>query len=159
MKAYLEQMVQFADKYGMQSDLPKFLLKYGKEYVADANTYKGSRATPKNCYGNCTHIAMDCRDLAYVEGYVSVYGVPIQHAWLTNAKGNLIDPTLVDGGDRANNYFGVAFDTDYLYRANKKNKYYGLLDGYYNRKTIIDLLSGKVKINKWQSRLHAKETV
>ena len=55
-----------------------------------------------------------------------VYGLPLDHAWLLDQDGNVIDPTLRgNDDDRVIGYYGVALKTDYVWRAVKLNDRYG----------------------------------
>jgi hypothetical protein len=117
-----------------------FMLQYGREYRMSARTFLGPRDQPKACFMNATHRAMFDERLTYVEGYVVVHGVPIDHAWLVDADGFVIDPTITDNDDgRVNEYFGVPFITEYVKKAVKLNRLYGLLDYYYAGKTAPKL--------------------
>jgi hypothetical protein len=116
-----------------------FMLQYGKEYRMSERTFLGPRAEPKNCYGNATHAAIDDERLTYVEGYACVYGVPIEHAWLVDADGFVIDPTLTNDTGRVLEYFGVPFITEYVRKAVILNQLYGLLDYFYASKTAPKL--------------------
>jgi hypothetical protein len=81
----------------------------------------------RQCYGNCVKAlvaAMGARrdDIHYAEGYaISKVGlpIPIQHAWLVDGKGRVIDPTWRDHADHL--YFGVAFDTEFVIRMLDEN--------------------------------------
>jgi hypothetical protein len=123
------------------ANLPNdFMLQYGREYTISAHTYLGPREEPKACFQNATHRAMHDSRLTYVEGYVFVYGVAIQHAWLVDADGFVIDPTLTDNDDgRVNGYFGVPFITEYVRKACRSNRMYGVLDYFYAGKTAPKL--------------------
>lgn len=123
-----------------------FILKHGKDYDPGPDTFKGPRMEQGMCYMNCMHRVLESDNLTYVEGYVTVYGIPIQHAWLVDTEGNLIDPTLAnDAQSRVGEYFGVPFSQKYVLVSAKKNGYYGLLDPFYNRKTLYPLIEGKTK--------------
>ena len=65
------------------------------------------RCEIKNCYSNCLRIATRDSGYQYVEGYgMSV--IPIEHAWLVNENGEVIDPTWVLTGEHfTTDYFGV----------------------------------------------------
>jgi hypothetical protein len=117
-----------------------FMLQYGRSYEMSARTFLGPRDQPQACYGNATHHAVFDDRLTYVEGSVAVYGVPIEHAWLIDADGFVIDPTLTGNRDgRVKEYFGVPFKTEYVRRAVILNKHYGLLDYFYAGKTAPKL--------------------
>ena len=120
----------------------KFLLDHGVEYRHGPGSFTGRRAEPKACFQNATLLMLEQPDLTYVEGKVSVYGLPIDHAWCVDPDGLVIDPTLVGDSDlsRLGGYFGIPFERDYVLKACKTNKVYGLLDGFYARKTLPKLV-------------------
>jgi hypothetical protein len=145
MKEHLIFRVSAFEKLGQVGgmEIDRFMLKYGRTYRPGPETFSGRRARPQECFRNATNEALSNK-LTYVEGYVSVYGVPIHHAWNVGADGNLIDRTLSgDAHDRVTDYFGVAFSTSYLLEALSLNEHYGLLDGFYSRNTIADLIEGR----------------
>lgn len=114
----------------------EFVLRYGRDYQIDRNSFAGPRGQPKMCFMNATLLALRDHSLTYVEGFVSVRGIPISHAWC--AKGDhVIDPTLVleSAGDKHcyDEYFGVPFHTEYLIKATLRNGVYGLLDEFANK--------------------------
>ena len=97
---------------------------------------------------NATMLAL-ASDLTYVEGQISVYGIPIEHAWCVNADGVVIDPTLKPDKD-VGDYFGVPFLTDYVSKAVLRNGVYGLLDIMGAHKTLPKLIElGLEEGQKW----------
>ncbi|WP_276117994.1 hypothetical protein [Pararhizobium qamdonense] len=68
----------------------------------------------KNCYANATAYALTNSDLMYAEGYAiePELPIPIQHAWLVDRSGTVIDPTWRDANHHV--YFGIAFKTEFL---------------------------------------------
>lgn len=121
---YLEIMAGTGSKFGP----PHALMQYGRwmDTYADMPSWMpvGVR---KQCYGNCLkalHAAIGARrdDIHYAEGYaIETTGLPvlIQHAWLIDGKGRVIDPTW---NDHANHiYFGVTFETEFVMRMLDKN--------------------------------------
>lgn len=62
----------------------------------------------KACFYNCMRIANMRKELRYCEGYAS-HTIPVEHAWLVNADGKVIDPTwcLIDEREEARSYFGM----------------------------------------------------
>lgn len=121
----------------------RFMLNHGRDYVVGSKTYAGPRGAPQSCYMNATNLAistqLDDSPLIYVEGSISVCGVPIDHAWCINADGIVIDPTLKPDKE-VTDYFGVPFQTDYVRKAILRNKVYGLLDIMQARKTLPKLI-------------------
>jgi hypothetical protein len=117
-----------------------FLLRYGRDYTITAHTYLGPRDEAQACFANATHRAVHDERLTYVEGYVFVFGVPLQHAWLADANDFVIDPTITDNDDgRIAGYFGVPFITGYVCKAVTVNKSYGVLDYFHASKTAPKL--------------------
>ena len=116
-----------------------FMLEYGREYAVGPDTFKGPRGEPKNCFGNATHLATESPRLTYVEGVVSIHGVPLAHAWCVDANDIVVDPTIDNNNGRVRGYYGVPFLTDYVRRAVLLNNYYGLLDPFVARATAPKL--------------------
>jgi len=117
-----------------------FMLQYGRDYTISAHTYIGPREEPGACFMNAPHRAAFDSRLTYVEGYVFIYGLPIQHAWCADAEGFVIDPTITDNNDgRIGGYFGVPFLTEYVKKACKANGIYRVLDYFYAGKTAPKL--------------------
>lgn len=137
--SYLRQRAEL-----FKSPVDKFLVEHGRSFEICEATFNGPRATPKECFKNATLVAMADPGMTYVEGFVTVHGVPIQHAWNVDADGRLIDRTLDNHDRRIEHYFGIPFSTFYVTKALRINRVYGLLDGYYSHKTLRDLIDGKV---------------
>ena len=69
----------------------------------------------KLCYYNSQRLMMGSLTtnypLLYVEGYVSVHGMPIEHGWNITPDGEVIDTTLrIDGAE----YFGFVFSKNFV---------------------------------------------
>ena len=63
------------------------------EIDREASIKEGLGKEAKQCYGNCQGIALYRKDLTYYDGYcMSV--IPLEHAWLVNEDGEIVDPTL-----------------------------------------------------------------
>jgi hypothetical protein len=114
-----------------------FLLAHGVAYMPGPDTFAAPRQEQHNCFGNALHLALDDPSLTYVEGKVSVHGVPLDHAWCVDADGNVIDPTATGKG--IVEYFGVPLSTEYVKRAVLFNGVYGVLDYFYAGKTAPKL--------------------
>lgn len=120
----------------------QFVLDNGRSFAATDATYVGKRGTMKQCYMNAAKAAQEDHGLTYVEGYVTVHGVPIKHAWTVDGDGSVVDQTITSG-ENVGDYFGVPFSTDYLNRTLVENGTYGLL-GHHSKKTLEPLLKGEV---------------
>lgn len=117
---------------------PAMLLRdYGKVMPFDAvASFMGKRGTKKQCYANAGRIALD-GNMTYVEGYVSIYGVPVAHAWVLNKQGMVIDPTL-DSHKSILEYYGIPIQADYLRQTVLRTKVWGVLDVMNNRNILTD---------------------
>lgn len=120
-----------------------FVQAQGRPFIPNEKTYEGKRGKPKLCFMNATHDMLEHEDRDYVEGYITVHGVPIQHAWTVDKTGQIYDPTLKDGS-YVKGYYGVQFNRDYVMAATLENGVYGLL-GFESMKTMKPLLDGEVK--------------
>lgn len=144
----------------------KFKLEFGRDYAIGPGTFAGRRGQPKQCYANATHLALDNEALVYVEGNISMMGIPIEHAWCVDADGVVIDPTLApalkDGSfDQIGDYFGVPFRTDYVRKASLRNGVYGLLEIMTATETLTKLIelgldAGQQWLMDQRARRHVK---
>ena len=135
------QKAQYARK-GMQA-LNTFVLENGYPYEVNEKSFEGKRAPMHQCFSNATKKVLNNPDLTYVEGFISVHGVPLHHAWTVDKSGQVFDPT-VEGADYIDGYYGIPFSRDYLLRTTLKNGVYGLL-GHENPQSLQKLLSGQDK--------------
>lgn len=107
----------------------EFLLRFGRVWPANAQSFTGARMTPRQCYGNAANMALHIPALTYVEGYCHNGLIPFMHAWVVTREGFVIDPTLREKGEPEDfAYLGVPFRRDYLQRTLLRKKTYGLLD-------------------------------
>ena len=118
-----------------------FMLKYGRAYQPGPNTYSGGHSSWISCFAKCTHLAHRDGKVIYCEGYVFVWGAPLEHAWVLDKDGNVIDPDITDNDDgRVSGYFGMPFDIDYVVKVNRlKGSRYGVLDYSHAGKTVTKL--------------------
>ncbi|WP_313198245.1 hypothetical protein [Rhizobium sp.] len=67
------------------------------------------KGTAKRCYENAASYASVRNDVNYAEGYVidPCLPIPIEHAWLVDCAGEVVDPTLENVKEHV--YLGVAF--------------------------------------------------
>jgi hypothetical protein len=145
-RIYLELVTSpaYSTFAGGVNQIAKFILDSGREFAPGPLTYKGRKKRARQCFMNATQAAFDDpRGLRYAEGFMTIHGVPIHHAWNVDRDGNLIDLTIRDGLEH--HYFGVEFANDYLLESMHANGVYGLLDGYHNKHTIVDLVEGRAE--------------
>lgn len=135
---------QYLELTAEMSAVSRFLLRNGRRWGVGPDTYDGPRGRRGQCYKNAALMALERRELTYVEGLATVVGVPLSHAWLVDGEGQVIDPTWGDGAG----YFGVAFSTEYLLRCITKNGRYGLLDG--RDETCRALVRGATQKSVWK---------
>lgn len=116
-----------------------FVLRHGRSYTPARLPQRIRRMTIKQCFANCTRLALRHEDLTYVEGF-ALNIIPVHHAWCIDADGNVVDPTWEYGEHLE--YFGVAFSTTYLRSvfSDERKKFYGLID---SPETDWPLLTGK----------------
>lgn len=127
----------------------QFILESGHPYVVNPKTYEGPRDPMHECYRNATLATLKNKDRTYVEGYITVHGVPVEHAWTVDEKGQVYDSTISPDMN-IGGYFGVPFKRDYVLASGLVNKKYGLL-GQESSKTLQPLLAGKVTDYKTQA--------
>ena len=107
----------------------QFQLDHGKSYPFGPHSFAGEREAQHECFKNAGRMALEDPSLTYVEGYVSVHGVPLEHAWVIDPQGRVIDPTIsVRPGDTSvKGYYGVPIRTDYLRRTVLQKGTWGVL--------------------------------
>lgn len=125
--ALLEMMADLVKRNGGPEDsVPAFLLKHGRYF--DGERVKGPRGKAHQCYANAGKIALNGVGYTYVEGYVEVSGVPLNHAFLLDREGRVCDPTIRPGGKTPLRYFGVPFTEDFLRETVTAKEEWGVLD-------------------------------
>lgn len=118
--AYLSMV----DKMHGRPSVEGFILRHGRGYPTDEGSFVGGK--PHMCYENTLKASLESDSLTYVEGYISVHGISIHHAWNVDEGGVVRDHTI---GDRkgVQGYFGVPLRTDYALRSTLSRGYYGVL--------------------------------
>ena len=90
---------------------------------------------PRECFFNAYRIAIDEPDLLYTEGYGLVFGIPMDHAWLTHkSTGQIIDPTWVGVADQSGEvesvaYLGVKFSAGFIVERSRVSGYPSVMLG------------------------------
>ena len=74
----------------------ELLEKYGWGFIVGPRTFEGPRGRQHACFENSAKMVFDDPKLVYVEGYATVMGVPIEHAWVIKKSDatRVIDPTM-----------------------------------------------------------------
>lgn len=131
---YLKMTTQYEAGPGMATTPDKLVLEHGKAYATGPDTYAGKRGTPHHCYENATKRVLQNPDLelTYVEGYMTVHGIPLKHAWAVDKRGLVVDPTIKPGPE-VKGYFGVAFSNDYVRATMMQTRMYGVISMSSNR--------------------------
>jgi GNAT superfamily N-acetyltransferase len=109
--------------------MERWLLDEGEEFgpVVDINGFQ--KGPQKQCYMNAFRALSDAKvgaDWSYTEGKVYMPGFPfgIDHAWLSNSKGEVLETTIRDVAGLK--YYGVPFKTGYVYDRAAQTGYYGV---------------------------------
>lgn len=91
------------------------LSKYGRKFLPRAMKPDWLQLGPKReCFGNAAPYALTRDDVYYAEGYAMEpeLPIPVQHAWLVDLSGAVIDATWDD--TREHVYFGIAFNNSFV---------------------------------------------
>lgn len=139
-KNYLQTIDNLVPKNINITPASTLLLKYGQEYLMDEKiTFKGTRQQTKACFMNSYKMATSNSNYIYVEGYVDIGVLSIEHAWVIDTTNNniVVDPTLpcptkTDSVVYPRGYFGISFNTDYIQKVALRSGVYGILS-YTNR--------------------------
>ena len=83
----------------------------------------------KRCFDNCIKIAIRHPELKYIEGHVSCFGIPLEHAFLVNDNNEIIDPTLAISTNReveryGDQYYGVEIPREVLIKYRHRENIY-----------------------------------
>jgi hypothetical protein len=117
--------------------------RYGSEFTpAPLTEQHGLRSHPSACFGNAYNAAIPKGSpWIYVEGYGigRLDRIGILHAWLTRADtpGVAFDPTWKPVKDDGIVYVGIPFRSEYLVKARRRSKKYGLLDAWEDRWPLL----------------------
>src|ERR1700680_3455916 len=110
------------------------VLQYGTEFTpAPLPEKHGLQSYPSACFRNAYKAATPKGSpWIYVEGYAirRLDTLGILHAWLTRADtpGSAFDPTWKPVEDDGIVYVGIAFRREYLVKARRRSKKYGLVE-------------------------------
>jgi hypothetical protein len=141
----LTRQADLIDRLTTRTDLRyksayRLVLEYGKPFNNRIvpSPFRGQRQV---CYKNCFDALWKRGDYHYCEGYAidDELDLAIAHAWLINDAREVVDPTWADDACGAT-YFGVVFDSEYVFEVGKITKNYGILETNYPnwRKLMVE---------------------
>lgn len=141
LNEYLHRIAGFCDTERCHS-LERLILNHGRAFEPSIPLPGWiAMGVEKQCYMNATKLVLAgglAKGFVYVEGFAISQnlfnlGVPIamQHAWVADKDGNVIDNTWEAGAA----YFGIPFTKKYLFKQMDKTGYYGIFPGF-GRPTI-----------------------
>jgi hypothetical protein len=111
-------------------DMPNIQLlhEFGRQWPHKRTKMTGKMEAGQ-CYRNAFHLTLsDPGKLTYCEGFAMSPGlIPLEHAWVVDHNGSVIDPTWDKGCD----YFGVAFDPYWLFDFTSETGHYGVMGMLY----------------------------
>jgi hypothetical protein len=124
--ALLEELIDHVDF--LRSTEPTFghataLAKYGRKFLPRPHRPDWLLLGQKRaCFVNAASYAMVRDDVLYAEGYAMEpdIPIPIQHAWLVDRNGAVIDPTWDDTSEHV--YLGIAFKRSFVSELLASNK-------------------------------------
>lgn len=119
---------KIAARHGAYQSKEALLLAEGTYYVGSKKWFPRCgwrRGCAKQCYRNsCLLTHRDLGRYLYCEGYgLTRDGHALEHAWVENHDGLVIDPTWRDGVE----YLGLRFPFKFLCATLAANQFYGLL--------------------------------
>lgn len=86
---------------------------------------------PRQCFYNSWCLVQETPGLVYVEGFAQCRGIPVEHAWVEEVDGSIIDTTwaaITDPGDEAI-YFGVRFTSEMAVKLSLQTGWSSILQG------------------------------
>ncbi len=132
---FLNQQAELNDKINKKSinpskNIQRLILENGLPFL-ERIAPSPFNGVPKSCYQNCFQALWKYPELNYCEGFAISDDVPIaiSHAWLVDAKSQVIDPTWSNDAPGCT-YFGAVFTEDFVREIALKTKCYGILDNY-----------------------------
>lgn len=132
----IKEQAEFIEKINQSSDFrykstQALVLEYGQPFTKKFKSpFKGKI---KSCFENCFQALLKYPKFHYCEGFAIDDELPlaVSHAWLINEKGEAIDPTWIGEQYKGSVYFGVVFNTEFVFEFARKVKHYGILDSDY----------------------------
>ncbi|MCS4088955.1 hypothetical protein [Rhizobium sp. BK176] len=119
----------------VQAPFGQFMIDHGSYHEAAPLPARLKSLMPTRCYSNAQSavvraVSAGRKPLTYAEGYAcsGKLAYPIQHAWLVDDEGRVVDQTWSNPEEAT--YFGVLFTTEYVLETAEKyrRRYNSLLD-------------------------------
>lgn len=106
-----------------------FMLQHGQFFQPYSLPNEIKFGKKRLCYNNATDLALSNIKYIYCEGYAvtEIINIPIYHAWTVDENNTVFDNTWDPCGTL---YFGVKFNTNFLFKHLLKTKEYGILSEY-----------------------------
>lgn len=109
-RQYAEQLAQWFEKQPQGAVRKKFAEMAEEFSVVNFDESRALadkyRCKIRQCFANCFEVAKKDKRYTYVEGYCTSL-IPLDHAWLLNEKGEVVDPTYILTDSKTTDYFGV----------------------------------------------------
>lgn len=146
-KMAIENYISLLAGMDAQAPFGQFMLDYGSYHVAAPLPARMKSLMPTRCYSNAQRAVVSAvsagrKPLTYAEGYACSGGlavsVPMQHAWLIDDEGRVVDQTW--RSPETSTYFGVTFTTEYVMaKAEEHGRVYdSLLDDRRDRWRLLN---------------------
>ncbi len=121
--------LQYLEALSAMKHLPSiFLPKLGRAWRPAKLPRTVPRGQVKLCYMNAGQLALESKDLTYVEGYACPPGlIPVHHGWCVTPSGEVVDPTFEDA--EASQYYGVALSKRFVRQACEDSGVWGIFAG------------------------------
>jgi hypothetical protein len=127
-----------------RASMADLLLSHGRTFKPAPLPQGFRRMKPKHCFNNSLHHALDGK-LTYCEGYALRPGLfPLQHAWLCDDTGNVIDVTWDKPGECT--YFGIPLLLDHVADVAMRTGVAGVLANHLDE---FKLERGEYEVNRW----------
>lgn len=128
VRRYAEALQRISPPESAMHRIATLVLTHGIEQVGAGKPAGVRYGKPKLCFTNALNLAMDRKDLVYMEGY-GAWHIPTLHAWCVDPQGRVIDPTWRYAKEDAHQvqYLGLPIKLDYVLATTLKTRTYGVI--------------------------------
>jgi hypothetical protein len=125
MESILQRYLEMIDRATNGNSVPSAILKHGKRYEPPAVPRpKGiKKGKAHRCYETSYYLCVN-KGFRYVEGYATVHNIPMEHAWVLDKHGNVIETTWETPGEE---YYGIEIDIQTIHKIYLETKFHGVL--------------------------------